>query len=61
MAEYKKMKTLDKVEGVEVFWSSTEFRRYSIEVKDRMGDFKNIYQNQKPTIKELREYKRDLA
>ncbi len=55
---YKKMKTLSMVDHVEVFWSSTEFRRYSIKLSGR-GDPVFIYSNSKPTIRELREYIKD--
>ena len=54
---YKVMKTFkDKIEGVLVYSSRSEFRRYSIELS---GGYDNsyIYQNQKPTITELRAYK----
>ena len=54
---YKAMKTFEgKVEGVIVFSSRSAFRRYSIELS---GGYEPayIYQNSKPTIKELREYK----
>ena len=54
---YTKMKTLTgKVPGVTVYYSSSEFRRYSIELAGG-ADPSYIYQNDKPTIKELREYK----
>ena len=57
MADYKEMKTLNKVDRVTVYWSNTEFRRYSIEVKNRLGEYVYQYTNHKPTIKELREIK----
>jgi len=54
----KKLKTLSsKVKGVSVYSSRTEFRRYSIEVTDRLGEFRYVYQNQTPTLKELKDYK----
>ena len=54
---YKTMKTFEgKVDGVTVYSSRHEFRRYSIELS---GGYEPsyIYQNSKPTIKELKEYK----
>jgi hypothetical protein len=54
MAEYKEMKSLNKVEDVTVFWSNTEFRRYAIRFNLRGVDEGWVYQNQKPTITELR-------
>ena len=54
---YKAMKTLTgKVADVNVYYSNDEFRRYSIELT---GGYEPsyIYQNSRPTIKELREYK----
>ena len=58
---YKKLKTLSsKVEGVTVYSSRTEFRRYSIEVTDRLGEFRYVYQNQTPTLTELKDYKSRL-
>ena len=57
---YKLMKTFkNKVEYVSVYSSRTEFRRYLIEVdyKGLGTDIQKIYQNNKPTIAELREYK----
>ena len=54
---YKVMKTLtDKVPGVIVYQSRSEFRQYRIELS---GGYEEsyVYQNTKPTIKELREYK----
>lgn len=58
---YKLMKTFtNKIEGVEVYSSRTEFRKYHIEINVRGVEYSSIYQNNKPTIKELREYKRRL-
>ena len=58
---YKLMKTFtNKVEGIEVYSSRTEFRRYCIEVNVRGIEYKSVYQNNKPTIKEIKEIKRRL-
>ena len=55
MAEYRELKTFkNKVPNIKVFSSSTEFRRYQIEISTH-GNPIYTYQNQKPTIKELRE------
>ena len=58
---YKLMKTFkNKVEYVSVYSSRTEFRRYLIEInyKGLGGTYiQKIYQNNKPTIAELKEYK----
>ena len=55
------MKTFtNKVEGIEVYSSRTEFRRYCIEVNVRGIEYKSVYQNNKPTIKEIKEIKRRL-
>lgn len=54
---YKEMKKFqNKIEGVTVLSSRTEFRRYCIELS---GGYEPsyIYQNSLPTIKELRDYK----
>ena len=58
---YKLLKTFeDKIEYVSVSSSRTEFRRYLIEI-DYKGlgiEVQKIYQNNKPTLSELKEYKR---
>ena len=55
---YKLMKTFtNKVEGIEVYSSRTEFRRYCIEINVRGVEYRSIYQNNKPTIRELRQDK----
>lgn len=55
--QYKEMKTLsNKVGNVKVYWSSTEFRRYAVRITDRLGEYKFMYMNNKPTLKELKEY-----
>jgi len=58
---YKLLKTFEsKIEYVTVYSSRTEFRRYLIEIdyKGLGTEVQKIYQNNKPTISELREYKR---
>ena len=54
---YKEMKTLTgKINGVNVYYSNSEFKRYSIELTGGY-DASYVYKNNKPTIKELKEYK----
>jgi len=57
---YTEMKSLsNKVKNVAVYYAkprNSEFRQYSIEVTDRIGEFRYIYQSDKPTIKELKDY-----
>jgi hypothetical protein len=58
------MKSLsNKVENVVVYYTSpkdSEFRRYCIEVKDRLGEYTKVLQNVKPTLKELKKFRQDL-
>jgi len=57
---YTEMKSLsDKVKNVNVYYAKpkhSEFRRYSIEVIDRLGEQRYVYQEQKPTLTELKDY-----
>jgi hypothetical protein len=57
---YTEMKSLsNKVKNVAVYYATpvnSEFRQYSIEVTDRIGEFRYVYQNDKPTIEELKDY-----
>ena len=58
--DWIKMKTLcDKVEDIEVFYSKYAFRRYNIQYYNGY-DYDNIYQNQKPTIKELKQIQKRI-
>ena len=58
--EWTKMKTLcDRVEGIEVFYSNYAFRRYNIQCHNGY-DYVNIYQNQKPSVKELKQIQKRI-
>lgn len=47
----------NKVEDIRVFKDIRAFRVYEIILTDRIGDTKCIYQNTKPTVKELKEFR----
>ena len=47
----------NKVEDIKVFKDIKAFRVYEIVLTDRINDEKTIYQNYKPTIKELKEFR----
>lgn len=51
---YKEIKSY--VNGVKLFLGRGEFRRYSVEIENRIGEIKYIFTNTKPTKKELQEY-----
>ena len=53
--KYEIMK--NKVEDIKVFKDIKAFRVYEIVLTDRINDEKTIYQNYKPTIKELKEFR----
>ena len=61
---YTEMKSLtNKIENVNVYYAkprNSEFRQYSIEVIDRQGEPRYVYQNQKPTLTELKDYSHRL-
>ena len=62
LPDWIEMKTLsNKVSDIEVYYSNKGWRRYNIQYVDRLGDYHNIYQNQKPTLSELKELKEKIT
>ena len=61
---YTLMKSLsNKIDNVNVYYATpknSEFRQYSIEVIDRLGEERYVYQEQKPTLAELKDYSKRL-